>query len=195
MDKYWGHRNKKHKKQPFADASVSHLPLVLWNVWFQAGAWISHTTPRTPPSYEVGGIAKRIKNRSPSAKNPIGTWYFTSAHNFNTILIINYLSRTRNIAFLPCKIVLEIDTTSFQEIILLSGVFRRETASGFYPWGNVVSPRKRVAEGLCGWRHGNLFPMTQSAQSHRQMRSIPHCPKAVFYVFVFLFHWRFGNKA
>ena len=26
--------------------------------------------------------------------------------------------------------------------------------------------------------------MTQSAQSHRQMRSIPRCPKAVFYVFV-----------
>ena len=72
-----------------------------------------------------------------------------------------------------------------EEIILLSGVFRRETASGFYPWCNVVNPRKRVAEGLCGWRHGNLFPMTQSAQSHRQMRSIPRCFKAVFYVFVF----------
>ena len=72
-----------------------------------------------------------------------------------------------------------------QVIIVLSGVFRCETASGFYPWSNVVSPRKRVAEGLCGWRHGNLFPMTQSAQSHRQMRSIPRCPKAVFYVFVF----------
>ena len=69
--------------------------------------------------------------------------------------------------------------------ILSSGVFRRETASGFYPWGKVDSPRKRVAEGLCGWRNGNSFPMTQSAQSHRQMRSIPHCPKAVFYVFVF----------
>ena len=72
----------------------------------------------------------------------------------------------------------------YQEIILSSGVFRRETASGFYPWGNVEGPRKRVAEGLCG-RHGNSFPMTQSAQSHRQMRSIPLCPKAVFYVFVF----------
>ena len=69
--------------------------------------------------------------------------------------------------------------------ILSSGVFRRETASGFYPWGNVDSPRKRVAEGLCGWRHGNSFPMTQSAQSHRQMRSIPRCSKAIFYVFVF----------
>ena len=63
--------------------------------------------------------------------------------------------------------------------------FRRETVSGFYPWGYVDSPRERVAEGLCGWRHGNSFPMTQSAQSHRQMRSIPRCSKAVFYVFVF----------
>ena len=69
--------------------------------------------------------------------------------------------------------------------MLSSGVFRRETARGFYPWGKVDSPRKRVAEGLCGWRHGNSFPMAQNAQSHRQMRSIPHCPKAVFYVFVF----------
>ena len=38
----------------------------------------------------------------------------------------------------------------YQEFILSSVVFRRETARGFYPWGNVVSPRKRVAEGLCG---------------------------------------------
>ena len=79
----------------------------------------------------------------------------------------------------------KFDAAFYQEIMLSSGVFRRETASGFYPWGNVVSPRKRVAEGLCGWRHGNSFPMTQSAQSHRQMRSIPRCFKAVFYVFVF----------
>ena len=62
---------------------------------------------------------------------------------------------------------------------------RRETASGFYPWGKVDGPRKRVAEGLCGWRHGNSFPMTQSAQSHRQMRSIPLCFKAVFLCFCF----------
>ena len=69
----------------------------------------------------------------------------------------------------------KFDTTSYQEIILSLGFFRRETASGFYPWGNVVSPRKRVAEGLCGCRHGNSFPMTRSAQSLRQMRSISHC--------------------
>ena len=77
------------------------------------------------------------------------------------------------------------DAVLYQEIILSSGFFRRETASGFYPWGNVGGPRKRVAEGLCGWRHGNTFPMTRSAQSLRQMRSIPLCSKAVFYVFFF----------
>ena len=33
----------------------------------------------------------------------------------------------------------------YQEFILSSVVFRRETARGFYPWGNVVSPRERVA--------------------------------------------------
>ena len=27
-----GHRNKKHKKQSFGDASASHLQLVLWYV-------------------------------------------------------------------------------------------------------------------------------------------------------------------
>mgnify|MGYP004497784051 CR=1 FL=1 len=32
VDKYWGHRNKKHKKQPFVDASALHLSLVLWHV-------------------------------------------------------------------------------------------------------------------------------------------------------------------
>ena len=56
-----GGLKQKHKKQPFGDASASHLSLVLWHVWFQAEAWISHTTSPTPPSYEVGGIANRIK--------------------------------------------------------------------------------------------------------------------------------------
>ena len=79
----------------------------------------------------------------------------------------------------------KFDAVFYQEIILSPGVFRRETASGFYPWGNVVIPRERVAEELCGWRHGNSFPMTQSAQSLRQMRSIPHCSKAVFLCFCF----------
>ena len=39
----------------------------------------------------------------------------------------------------------KFDAVFYQEIMLSSVVFRRETASGFYPWGNVVSPRERVA--------------------------------------------------
>ena len=40
----------------------------------------------------------------------------------------------------------KFDAVFYQEIMLSSGVFRRETASGFYPWGKVDSPRERVAE-------------------------------------------------
>ena len=40
----------------------------------------------------------------------------------------------------------KFDVVFYQEIMLSSEVFRRETASGFYPWGKVDSPRKRVAE-------------------------------------------------
>ena len=101
------------------------------------------------------------------------------------MLNISNLSRTRSVASLPCKIVWEIWYDLLPRIHFITRGFSPWTASGFYPWGNVVSPRKRVAEGLCGGRHGNSFPMTQSAQSHRQMRSIPHCSKAVFLCFCF----------
>ena len=39
----------------------------------------------------------------------------------------------------------KFDVVFYQEIILSPEVFRRETANGFYPWGNVVNPRERVA--------------------------------------------------
>ena len=173
MDKYWGHRNKKHKKQPFGDASASHLSLVLWHVWFQAEAWISHTTSPTPPSYEVGSIAKRIKTARLRRKTKPGRDAIIRVRV--KWLIFNTLSQSW----------VNVKYHIFTITLFESGVFRRETASGFYPWGKVEDPRKRVAVRVCGWRHGNSFPMTQSTQSHRQMRSIPRCSKAVFYVFVF----------
>ena len=46
VEKYWG-LTQKHKKQPFSDASASHLSLVLWH-------------------------RQKDKNRSPSAKNQTG---------------------------------------------------------------------------------------------------------------------------
>ena len=159
-------------------------------------------------SSEVGGIAKRIKTarlrrktnlqksdypkmrikRDPNALCVLeyDNLYLCQIINIQCVIsIIGGCEISRpypNVGYLLEK----FDAVFYQEIILSSGVFRRETASGFYPWCNVEVPCKRVAVGLCGWRHGNSFPMTQSAQSHRQMRSIPRCSKAVFYVFVFL---------
>ena len=114
---------------------------------------------------------RKVINRKHFSFWPLKNWTFSVLSKYRVPTMQNRFEK--------------FDAAFYQEIMLSSGVFRRETASGFYPWGKVDSPRKRVAEGLCGWRHGNSFPMTQSAQSHRQMRSIPLCSKAVFYVFVF----------
>jgi len=78
------------------------------------------------------------------------------------------------------------DTTSFREIILLSGVFRRETASGFYPWGKVEGPRERVAEGLCGLAAWEL--VSNDAKPHNpyaKCEAFHVAPRLFFYVFVF----------
>ena len=162
-----GGLKQKHKKQPFSDASASHLSLVLWHVWFQAEAWISHTTSPTPPSYEVGGIAKRIKTarlrrktnlqksdypktrtkRGPNALCVVKCDNLSLCQMINTqciILIVGGREISRphqNVGYRFEK----FDVVFYQEIILSSRVFRREMASGFYPWGNVVNPRERVA--------------------------------------------------
>ena len=127
MDKYWGHRNKKHKKTAFCRCQC-FAPAV------SAVACLISSRGLNQPHHNPNAALLRgrwhrqkDKNRSPSAKNPVGTWYFTSAHNFNTILIINYLSRTRSIASLPCKIVWEI-WYDLCAILILVDCF------GCYPW-------------------------------------------------------------
>ena len=137
---------------------------------------LSHSAGMQNPDISIAGICPNKFERAKGSKR----FHFASLHYIFSAYLpthIKFLTEFHRIFFGTTCI-------SFPNI-LSSGVFRRETASGFYPWGKVDSPRKRVAEGLCGWRHGNSFPMTQSAQSHRQMRSIPRCSKAVFYVFVF----------
>ena len=73
----------------------------------------------------------------------------------------------------------------YQEFILSSVFFRRETASGFYPWGKVEGPRKRVAEGLCGWRHGNCFQW-RKAHSRTAKCEAFHVAPRLFFMFLFL---------
>ncbi|MCI6747392.1 MAG: hypothetical protein MR602_01990 [Bacteroidales bacterium] len=62
------------------------------------------------------------------------------------------------------------DTTSFQEIILSSGVFRRETASGFYPFGDATDLPSEVGVGDVVW-------LIQASASN-------HKPKGRFFWFV-----------
>ena len=123
VDKYWVALKQKHKKHPFADASASHLSLVLRHVWFQAEAWISHPTPLTPPSVEVGGIGKRIKTARLRRKTKPGR--DAKIRVRVKWLIFNTLS----------QLWVNVKYHIFTIILFESGVFRRETVSGFYPWG------------------------------------------------------------
>ena len=56
-----GAQKQKHKKTAFCRCQC-FAPVVRVVVWLiQALLEIRHATTLTPPSYEVGGIAKRIK--------------------------------------------------------------------------------------------------------------------------------------
>ena len=92
----------------------------------------------------------------------------------------------RSIAYQPSKIVLRNLMRFFtKKSCYNQGFFAVKRRAVFILGSKWVALVRGWRMGLCGWRHGNSFPMTQSAHSLCQMRSIPHCPKAVFYVFVF----------
>ena len=193
VEKYWGLK-QKHKKQPFSDASASHLSLVLWQSDFKQ--MLESATPqhqRRPPQWGRWHRQKD-KNRSPSAKNPAGTWYFTSAHNCDTILNINHLERTRSIASLPCKIVLGDWYNLFSRIHF---IFR-----GFSPWNG----ERFLSLGQCGepsWEGGVriVWLAEWKLVSNDAKRTIP-TPNAkhstvlqgCFLCFCLWIHWRFGNN-
>ena len=141
-----------------------------------------HHTPNVALSSEGGGIDRRIKTARLRRK----TKPSRSAHNCSIILNISHLMRTRSIASLPCKIVLgDLIQLFSKKSFCHHGFFAVKRRAVFILWTKWIALVSGWRMGLCGWRHGNSFPMTQSAQSHRQMRSIPRCSKAVFYVFVF----------
>ena len=162
------------------------MSLVEGRLWSKL--WCYHDRPSPTLATIFGPVSKLRSQASLHGVNHNMPFPTALKSLFSTFSVLSEVSRPYH-----AKSFGKFDAAFYQEIMLSSLVFRRETASGFYPWGKVEDPRKRVAERLCGWRHGNSFPMTQSAQSHRQMRSIPRCPKAVFYVFCFWFHSQFGN--
>ncbi|MCI6562347.1 MAG: hypothetical protein MSA44_02505, partial [Bacteroidales bacterium] len=58
-------------------------------------------------------------------------------------------------------------------------------ASGFYPWGNVVGPRKRVADGivwLAAWKLVSNDAKRTVAPPNAKHSTLP---QGCFYVFVF----------
>ena len=76
------------------------------------------------------------------------------------------------------------DKPLFKKSFYYQGFFNKKRRVVFIlgaKWIALVRGWRRIV-WLAAWK---LFPMTQSAQSHRQMRSIPRCSKAVFYVFCF----------
>ena len=84
----------------------------------------------------------------------------------------------RSIASLPCKIVLgDLYSAFYQEIMLSSWVFRRETASGFYPWCKVEC----FAFGGATVRFASLetssMPPTTQSLRHPLTRAFHFAPK------------------
>ena len=194
VEKYWGLK-QKHKKQPFSDASASHLSLVLWHVWFQAGAWISHTTTLTPPSYEVGGIAKRIKTARLRRKTKPGR----DTSRPPIILILYWIS----IIWHGREISRPYHTKSF-----LGDLMRLLSKKSFYHQGFfAVNGERFLSLGQCGmpsWEGGggivwlaawklvfNDAKRTVAPPNAKHSTLLQDC----FLCFCFLFHWRFGNKA
>ena len=147
----------------------------------------------------TGGLNKNKKPARLRRKNPVGTWYFTSAHNYNTILNINHLTRTRSVASLPCEIVWEIFWEIWFRFLPRNHVIIR----GFSPWNG----ERFLSLGQCGepsWEGGGgiVWLAAWKLVSNDAKRTVapPNAKHSTlhqgcFLCFCFLFHSRFGNNA
>ena len=139
----------------------------------------------TPPSYEVGGIAKRIKTARLRRKTKPGRDVILHVrHNCSIILNINNLSRTRNIASLPCEIVLG-DLTQLLKSFFHQGFFAVKRRAVF------ILGAKWIAL-VRGWRRdgalcviGNEFPC-RKAHSRTAKCEAFHVAPRLFFMFLFL---------
>ena len=192
VEKYWGLK-QKHKKQPFSDASASHLSLVLWHVWFQAVAWISHTTSPTSPSYEVGGIAKRIKTTRLRRKTKPGR----DTSRPPIIVIPCWIS----IIWRGRKILRPYHAKSF-----FGDLMQFFTKKSFYHQGFfAVNGERFLSLGQCGmpsWEGGVgiVWLAAWKLVSNDAKRTIPtpnakHSTLLQGCFLCFWFHSQFGNKA
>ena len=102
---------------------------------------LSHSAGMHNTDKSIAGICPNKFERAKGSKR----FHFASLHYIFSAYLpthIKFLMEFHRIFFGTTCI-------SFPNI-LSSGVFRRETASGFYPWGNVVSPPKRRRDCAVG---------------------------------------------
>ena len=108
--------------------------------------------------YNVGTCLRHVSSALTAfgeKPNPVGTWYFTSAHNCDTILNINHLTRTRSIestekvgrgAILPFFLLI---TYGHSQLSIIGGVraFRGEALAQVVDF--VVVLLKKKVDCLC----------------------------------------------
>ena len=158
-----GGLKQKHKKQPFNDAGASHLSLVLRHVWFQ-------------PNHI---------NHKPQTKGTVLLVCLWHMQTKRTVPLVCSETCQRHVPTLWRYRFWEIGIAPFQEIILSLGVFRRETASGFYPWCKVEGPRR-------GWRRdcvvGGMETRFQWRKAHNRTAKCEafHVAPRLFFMFLSL---------
>ena len=170
---------------------------MLWNVWFQAEAWISHTTSPTPPSYEVGGIAKRIKTARLRRKTNLQKSDYPKAlcvlecddlylcQIINTQCVILIIGGREISRPYHTKSFGRFDTTSLQEIMLSSRFFAVK-------WRAVFILGAKWIALVRGWRRdcvvGGMETRFQWRKAHSRIakcEAFHIAPRLFFYVFVF----------
>ena len=127
--------------------------------------------------------------------NPVGTWYFTSAHNCGTILDISYLARTRSIASLPGKIVFgRLIQPLFKNSFYHQEFFAVKRRAVF-----ILGAKWKVL--VRGWRSdcvvGGMETRFQWRKAHSRTAKCEafHVAPRLFFMFLFFwFHSRFSNN-
>ncbi len=148
-----GGLKQKHKKQACLISSRGlNQPHHITNAALLRGRWHRQKDKNRSPSRKTNlQKSDYPKTRTKRGLNALcvlecDNLYLCQIINIQCVILIiggREISRPyQNVGYRLEK----FDAVFYQEIMLSSGVFRRETASGFYPWGNVDSPRKRVAE-------------------------------------------------
>ena len=131
-----GIKNKKHKKQPWGKVECFAFGggIVRFAPRIKTARRFTAKKPLIIKNFLEGGWIKSLKFCM------VGTRYFASASNdWYSIGYYSYSGRKISRPYQNVGYRLEkFDAVFYRGIIVSSGVFRRETASGFYPFGDAT---------------------------------------------------------